>query len=213
MKGVKSGKLIKIVLLGQTGVGKTSIIRRFVDNKFEDKISATIAIDYEMKPMEYKKKSYQIQIFDTAGQERFKNIKEAYYRMGNGFFVVFDLTNEDSLNAIKDWIEEIKEKCQDPEPKLIILGNKEDLKKNRIDKDIIEKQLENYKNKIYIKTSAKTNINIKQAFEKMIDLLEIDFNKEIKEEMEEKKELKKNKRITLNKKDYLKADKKTKCGC
>ena len=64
--------------------------------------------------------------------------------MGNGFFVVFDLTNEDSLNAIKDWIEEIKEKCQDPEPKLIILGNKEDLKKNRIDKDIIEKQLENY---------------------------------------------------------------------
>ena len=56
MKGVKSGKLIKIVLLGQTGVGKTSIIRRFVDNKFEDKISATIAIDYEMKPMEYKKK-------------------------------------------------------------------------------------------------------------------------------------------------------------
>ena len=66
MKGVKSGKLIKIVLLGQTGVGKTSIIRRFVDNKFEDKISATIAIDYEMKPMEYKKKDtrfkYSIQL-------------------------------------------------------------------------------------------------------------------------------------------------------
>ena len=93
--------------------------------------------------------------------------------MGEGFLIVFDLSNNDSLNALKDWIEDVKENVEDP--KFIILGNKDDLQKSKkLSDDIIKNQLDNYKDVIYIKTSAKANTNIKETFEKMIDLLEKD---------------------------------------
>ena len=180
-------KEIKLLVLGEAGVGKTSIIQKFATNTFEEKLTATIGIDFLSKKMKYKNKNYQFRLIDTAGQERFHHIIDSYYHMGDVFFVVFDLTNENSLNAITKWIEEIKEKCVTPDPKIIIIGNKDDLKDKQINKDIIEKQLENHKNRIYIKTSAKKNINIQEAFEAMIDLLEPDDNSN------------KNKNITLDK--------------
>ena len=187
MKKIKPVNQIKLVLLGETGVGKTSIMQRFVENKFEDKSTASIGIDFSFKTMKYKKKSYSIQIFDTAGQERFKSIAKTYYHMGEGFLIVFDLSNNDSLNALKDWIEDVKENVDDP--KFIILGNKDDLQKSKkLSDDIIKKQLENYKDIIYIKTSAKANTNIKETFEKMIDLLEKDNNVQIKQGKKSKKD-------------------------
>ena len=169
-------KEIKLLVLGEAGVGKTSIIQKFATNTFEEKLTATIGIDFLSKKIKYKNKTYQFRLIDTAGQERFHHIIDSYYHMGDVFFVVFDLTNEDSLNAISKWIDEIKEKRGDPDPKIIIIGNKDDLKDKQINKEIIEKQLENHKNRIYIKTSAKKNINIQEAFEAMIDLLEPDDN-------------------------------------
>ena len=169
-------KEIKLLVLGEAGVGKTSIIQKFATNTFEEKLTATIGIDFLSKKIKYKNKTYQFRLIDTAGQERFHHIIDSYYHMGDVFFVVFDLTNENSLNAITKWIDEIKEKCDNPDPKIIIIGNKDDLKDKQINKDIIEKQLENHKNRIYIKTSAKKNINIQEAFEAMIDLLEPDDN-------------------------------------
>ena len=186
MKKLKPVNQIKLVLLGETGVGKTSIMQRFVENKFEDKSTASIGIDFSFKTMKYKKKSYSIQIFDTAGQERFKSIAKTYYHMGEGFLIVFDLSNNDSLNALKDWIEDVKENVDDP--KFIIIGNKDDLQKSKkLSDDIIENQLDNYKDVIYIKTSAKKNINIKEAFEKMIDLLENKNNVQIEQEQKTEK--------------------------
>ena len=176
MKDQKTTKEIKLLVLGEAGVGKTSIIQKFATNTFEEKLTATIGIDFLSKKIKYKNKTYQFRLIDTAGQERFHHIIDSYYHMGDVFFVVFDLTNEDSLNAITKWIDEIKEKRGDPDPKIIIIGNKDDLKDKQINKEIIEKQLENHKNRIYIKTSAKKNINIQEAFEAMIDLLEPDDN-------------------------------------
>ena len=167
---------IKLLLLGETGVGKTSIMHRFAKNKYEDLKSSTIGIDYETKIIKYKDKSYKIQLFDTAGQEKYKSIIKGYYHIGKGFFVVFDLTNENSLNSVHDWIKEIQEICKDPDPIIIILGNKNDLQNIRISDDIIKNKLENYKNKIYIETSAKENTNITHAFEQMIELVEKDDN-------------------------------------
>ena len=187
MKDQKTTKEIKLLVLGEAGVGKTSIIQKFATNTFEEKLTATIGIDFISKKMKFKNKTYQFRLIDTAGQERFHHIIDSYYHMGDVFFVVFDLTNEDSLNAITKWIDEIKEKRGDPDPKIIIIGNKDDLKDKQINKEIIEKQLENHKNRIYIKTSAKKNINIQEAFEAMIDLLEPDDNSN------------KNKNITLDK--------------
>ena len=167
---------IKLLLLGETGVGKTSIMHRFANKKYEDVKASTIGIDYETKIIKYKDESYRIQLFDTAGQEKYKSIIKGYYHIGKGFFVVFDLTNENSLNSVHVWIKEIQEICEDPNPIIIILGNKNDLQNIRISDDIIKNKLENYKNKIYIETSAKENTNITHAFEQMIELLEKDNN-------------------------------------
>ena len=183
---------IKLLLLGETDVGKTSIFERFVHNKFKEKISASIGVDFEAKPFKYKNKTYSIHLFDTAGQERFRSIINNFFRMGQGFFVVFDLTNENSLNAVKEWIDTIKEFSEDP--RIIILGNKDDLAKKKMPDDIVDSKLENI-NYSFIKTSAKTNKNIKQAFEKMIDLVENNIN----EEVEQEKILRKNNSIVLDK--------------
>ena len=138
MKNQKKMNDIKLILLGDAGVGKTSIMERISKNKYEDTKDATIGIQYEIKIIKYKDKSYRIQLFDTAGQEKYKSIINSFYRLGNGFFVVFDLTNESSLNSVKNWIKEIQEKSPEPDPIIIILGNKNDLQNIRISDDIIK---------------------------------------------------------------------------
>ena len=197
-------KEFKILLLGESDVGKTSIFKRYLFNKYEEKMMSTIGVELETKILNYNNKNYSITLIDTTGQERFKSITKSYYHMGDGFFIVFDLTNEDSLNAIEEWIDSIRENKENP--KIIILGNKDDLKKNRISEEIINNQLEKYKNMIFIKTSAKTNHNIKEAIKKMIDLLENNINFE--KHREENKEKKDN--ITLSKKNFKK-NKKERC--
>ena len=202
MEKTKPVNQIKLILLGETGVGKTSILQRFVNDEFVDKSPSSIGIDYNFKKMKYNNKTYQIQIFDTAGQERFKSLIKSYYNMGKGYLIVFDLSNNDSLNALKDWIEDVKENVDDP--KFIIIGNKDDLQKSKkLSDDIIKNQLDNYKDVIYIKTSAKKNINIKEAFEKMIDLLENENNVQIEQEQKPKK----NNSIVVDKKSQKKKKK------
>jgi len=176
MKNEKKMIDIRLILLGDAGVGKTSIMEKFAKNKYEDTKATTIGIKYETKIIKCKDKSYKIHLYDTAGQEKYKSIISSYYRLGKGFFVVFDLTSESSLNSVQNWIKEIQEKSPEPDPIIIILGNKNDLENIRISEDIIKKKLENYNNKIYIETSAKANTNITHAFEQMIDLIEKDDN-------------------------------------
>ena len=168
---------IKLIFLGETGVGKTSIFTRYITGKFDENRIASIGVDFETKPLKYKGKSYIIQLFDTAGQERFRSIINGYYNMAKGIFIVFDLTNENSLNSIDYWVNNVKENNQ--EGKIVILGNKSDLKNEILKEEIINRQLEKYKDTVFIKTSAKTNKNINEAFERMIDVIE---NNEVKRE-------------------------------
>ena len=172
---------IKLVLLGDSNVGKTSILKRYINKKLDNKIGATIGVDFETKYFIYKNKNYKIVLYDTAGQERFRSITQAYFKTGDGYFIVFDLTNEDSLKSVKEWIQSLREandKC-----KIVILGNKDDLN-NQIPNDVINENLKEYKN-LFLKTSAVKNNNINLAFEKMIDLLENDenFSNNIKKEI------------------------------
>ena len=168
---------IKLIFLGETGVGKTSIFTRYIKGKFDENRIASIGVDFETKPLKYKGKSYIIQLFDTAGQERFRSIINGYYNMAKGIFIVFDLTNENSLNSIDYWVNNVKENNQ--EGKIVILGNKSDLKNEILKEEIINRQLEKYKDTVFIKTSAKTNKNINEAFERIIDVIE---NNEVKRE-------------------------------
>jgi len=153
---------VKIVLLGDTDSGKGEIIRRFISGN-----------DYETKPIKYKNKEYNIQIIDTPSQERFRSIVTPYYHVTDGFFVVFDLTKESSLFSVRDLIKSIEDEAQDP--KIIILGNKDESKEKKIPDDIINKEIGGYKYK-FIKVSS--NKNVTRAIEEMIDLLEEESEKE-----------------------------------
>ena len=219
---------IKLLLLGETNVGKTSIFERFINNTFQENKSSSIGVDFETKIFKYKDKKYTIHLYDTAGQERFRSITKMHYHLAEGFFIVFDLTNENSLNSIQYWIDSIKEHSN--ESKFIILGNKDDLKDKKMsDKDINNeldkiKQSENNKDIIYLKISAKKNKNIIEAFQAMIDLLgnenSIPNEEEKKEQKQEKEEeekpqqeLKENNTIKLDNKKLKKKEKKDKVCC
>ena len=164
---------IKILLLGDSGVGKTSIFRKYLENKYEGNKTSTVGVDLVTKDFKYKDENYTIHLFDTAGQERFKGISKSYFHMSDYYFVVFDLTNKISLDSIPGWLELLKEENENP--KYIILGNKDDLKKNQIPEEEINEALENLNNiningEKFLRVSAKSGKNIDYAFKYMIDV-------------------------------------------
>ena len=173
-------KSFKIVLVGDTGVGKTSIFLKYHKNTINGNHITTVSIDFEVKNVKYKNKNYSIKIFDTAGQERFKSMISPYFHMADGFFVVFDLTNKNSLDSVSQWLELINDKKKDA--KYIILGNKDDLENNKLNDNEINNafnNIKNYNNKLFYKVSAKEGTNLTEVFNKMLELLE---NKNITEE-------------------------------
>ena len=189
-------KDIKVLLFGNTGVGKTSIFKRYYENKFDGNYNSSIGIDFQTKVIKHNNKSYSIQLFDTAGQERFRSITSSYFRMAEYYMLVFDLTNKNSLNAVPDWIESLKEFID--KPKYIILGNKSDLERNKIPDDEINDVLEGQdhfkiNDENFIKVSAKTGENIKEAFKYLLDIVEQNSDENKDEEIIIKNKTKKNK--------------------
>ena len=173
----------KIILLGETNAGKTTLFNKFTLDKNSYNYISTITVDNETKTIEYKNKKYSITLYDTAGQERFRSITQAYYHMADGFFIMFDITDEKSLLAVKNWINEIQNSnCSKI---FLILGNKDDLD-NKISDNNINETLGNNKH-LLLKTSAIQNINVKEAIEKIIDLIEHEDNLENREEIKKKK--------------------------
>ena len=160
-------KEIKIILLGESGVGKTSFFKRFIFNEYGEQFVSSIGVDYAFKNINYKKKDYLIQLFDIAGQLRFRNVVKSYFHITDKYFVIFDLTDEDSLKDIHNWIDSIKEYSE--KYKFIILGNKDDLE-NKISDEIINDNLKKYTDIIFMRVSAANNYNINEAIERMIDL-------------------------------------------
>ena len=173
----------KIILLGETNAGKTTLFNKFTLDKNSYNYISTITVDNETKTIEYKNKKYSITLYDTAGQERFRSITQAYYHMADGFFIMFDITDEKSLLAVKNWINEIQN--SNFSKIFLILGNKDDLD-NKISDNNINDALGNNKH-LLLKTSAIQNINVKEAIEKIIDLIEHEDNLENREEIKKRK--------------------------
>ena len=123
--------IIKILTLGDTTVGKSSIVLRFSDNKFDDYKFPTIGIDFKTKYIKVKGASVKVLIWDTAGQEKFRNIAKQYYKGANGVLLIYDVTNRKSFERIEDWITELKENNKIEELFIILVGNKIDLEEKR----------------------------------------------------------------------------------
>ena len=193
----------KIILLGETNAGKTTLFNKFTLDKNSYNYISTITVDNETKTIEYKNKKYSITLYDTAGQERFRSITQAYYHMADGFFIMFDITDEKSLLAVKNWINEIQN--SNSSKIFLILGNKDDLD-NKISDNNINETLGNNKH-LLLKTYAIQNINVKEAIEKIIDLIEHEDNLENREEIKKKK----NNSISIKPKQNNKNNQKDQC--
>ena len=155
--------LFKILLVGNSNVGKSSLFLRFVDEIWKENFVPTIGVDFKIKSIKIDNKTIKLQIWDTAGQERFKSILSSYYKGANGILLLYDITNLNSFKSLSNWLIDI-EKNSSKNVKKILIGNKCDL--NELRKIPINKGKEfaDTYNMKFIETSAKNNVNINECF-------------------------------------------------
>lgn len=171
----RSSKQFKVVLLGEGCVGKTSLVLRYCEGKFNDKHITTLQASFLNKKLNVGGKRVNLSIWDTAGQERFHALGPIYYRDSNGAILVYDITDEDSFAKVKNWVKELR-KMLGEDICLCIAGNKIDLEKNR---HVSHEEAEEYARQVnakHINTSAKLNRGIDEVFltltKRMLDVAE-----------------------------------------
>ena len=160
--------LYKLLVIGDSGVGKSSILHRFCDNHYSENYLSTIGVDFKIITIEHLGKKVKLQIWDTAGQERFRTITSSYYRGVQGAIIVFSVSDLDSFNHIPMWLNEI-EKYSNENCCKILIGNKCDVHMKRAVDYTVAKEFADNNKLNYLECSAKQNINIKKLFDVIID--------------------------------------------
>ena len=160
--------LYKVIIIGDTGVGKSNILSRYVKDEFSSNSKSTVGVELGIKFLKIKNTNTKIQIWDTAGQERYKAITSSYFKGSNGCFIVYDITSESSFNNIENWYAEIQKETSKDIP-ILLVGNKCDLEDER--KVPIEKGKEKAQNLncAFFETSALKKINIDKIFEELVN--------------------------------------------
>ena len=172
----------KIILLGDTTVGKTSLIVRYCDSKFNESCLSTIGVDTKTKYVKYNDKKIELEIWDTAGQEKFKSLAKNCYKGADGIILIYDISQKKTFYNIKNWYNDIKDSINISKVAIIIVGNKSDLPNIEVNKEISEKFCEQY-NLQLIETSCKDNINIEETFNSLIEnmiKLDTDYKQQLK---------------------------------
>ena len=159
---------IKLLIVGDSNVGKTSILSQYLEVKFPSDHVATIGVEYRIKMFNYNNFKIKLQIWDTAGQERFHSITNNFFRKADGILFVFDISDHVSFEGVKRWVNEAEEIGENY--KQLLIGNKCDLSKRDINEEELKKFCDE-KNIEYFEVSAKENINIKELFNKIVELL------------------------------------------
>ncbi|CAD8169910.1 unnamed protein product [Paramecium octaurelia] len=179
--------LFKLVIIGNSGVGKSSLLLRYTDDTFSENYISTIGVDFKFKTFRLDGKGLKLQIWDTAGQERFRTITNAYYKGADAIVLVYDTTCQSSFEEIeKSWIDEIH-KHAGKNTTILLIGNKSDLP----NKTVITEKAEIYakeKLMLFYETSAKTSLGVSQAFEELSRLLIIKRDMKLKEKKIKKKQ-------------------------
>ena len=157
-------KIIKVVLLGSSGVGKSSLLYRYVTNEWDENAQTTLGAAFMDKKITYEGINFKFQIWDTAGQEKYAPLAQMYYRDANVALLVYDITSRESMNGLKEWQNELSQKG----PKditLVIVGNKYDLESSQQITAEEGKQYADEHGAIFAKTSAKMNTGVKELFD------------------------------------------------
>ncbi|CAL9008421.1 unnamed protein product [Prunus brigantina] len=155
--------LFKLLLIGDSGVGKSCLLLRFADDSYLDSYISTIGVDFKIRTVEQDGKTIKLQIWDTAGQERFRTITSSYYRGAHGIIIVYDVTDQESFNNVKQWLNEIDRYASENVNKLLV-GNKADLTANKVVSYETAKAFADEIGIPFMETSAKNATNVEQAF-------------------------------------------------
>ncbi|KAJ9556658.1 hypothetical protein OSB04_011272 [Centaurea solstitialis] len=155
--------LFKLLLIGDSGVGKSCLLLRFADDSYLDSYISTIGVDFKIRTVEQDGKTIKLQIWDTAGQERFRTITSSYYRGAHGIIVVYDVTDQESFNNVKQWLSEIDRYASENVNKILV-GNKCDLVANKVVSTETAKAFADEIGIPFLETSAKDATNVEQAF-------------------------------------------------
>ena len=160
--------LYKILLLGDTSVGKTCFLMRYTDNTFQEIHMSTIGLDYKLKNVQLDDgKMYKIQIWDTAGQDRFRSITKNYYKGAHGIVLIYDITDKKTFENVRNWVKQIKEEVSD-KVCIILVANKIDAEDKRVvSTEEGEKMAAEY-DMMFFECSAKTGNNIDNAFNQLV---------------------------------------------
>ncbi|XP_076472878.1 ras-related protein Rab-35-like [Babylonia areolata] len=154
--------LFKLLIIGDSGVGKSSLLLRFADNVFSGTYITTIGVDFKIRTIEVRGERVKLQIWDTAGQERFRTITSTYYRGTHGVVVVYDVTSGESFANVRRWLHEIDNNCD--VVNRILVGNKNDDPDRKV---VLTEDAQTFAQQMGIQlfeTSAKENINVEEMF-------------------------------------------------
>ena len=168
-KNEKKVEDFKILTLGDSSVGKTSFILKFIEDKFSLNYIATIGLDYKHKKINLSSgETVGLRIFDTAGQERFKSISLNFIKNANGILLIYDISNKETFDSVKGWMSSIKNAANE-NISIVLVGNKCDLEEKReVTKDAGEEKAKEY-NVPFFETSCKEGINISETFQKLAE--------------------------------------------
>lgn len=155
--------LFKLLLIGDSGVGKSCLLLRFADDSYTESYISTIGVDFKIRTIVLEEKTVKLQIWDTAGQERFRTITSSYYRGAHGIIVVYDVTDADTFANVKQWLQEIDRYACEGVNKLLV-GNKSDLTGKKVVEYGVAKEFADQLGISMLETSAKNATNVEQAF-------------------------------------------------
>ena len=168
--------IFKVLLIGNSDVGKSSLILRYVDQIWNDVFVPTIGVDFKVKSLQIDNKRVKMQIWDTAGQERFRNVISSYFKGAHGILLIYDITARESVKELENWLGEV-ERNATPQVLKILIGNKCDLDEQRqitVDEGEAFAARNGMK---FIETSAKNNTNVNEAFEALAKIMVESSNK------------------------------------
>ena len=160
--------MFKVVLVGDSFVGKTNIMSKYLKNEFHDDSKATVGVEFGSKQFNIEGHTIKVQIWDTAGQERYKAITSAYYKGAKGAFIVYDITRKNSFESVEKWVSDVTA-VADKNVTIVLIGNKSDLEDQR---QVTKDQGEEKSSKLeiaFLETSAFSGENLDKAFEMMIN--------------------------------------------
>ncbi|ORX45291.1 hypothetical protein DM01DRAFT_1340105 [Hesseltinella vesiculosa] len=166
----KETPTLKLLLIGNSNVGKSSLLLRFTDDTFlpQEETSATIGVDFKVSNMEVDGETFKLTIWDTAGQERFRTLTSSYYRGAQGVILVYDVSSRETFDALNTWWNEVNTYCSSPDVVKMIVGNKVDKESSRVVTHQEGAAFARRLQTLFVECSAKTKVGVEEAFEELV---------------------------------------------